>query len=318
MKKTIIAECCQNHNGDIKTLKDMIWSAAEAGADYVKIQSMLADDIAFRERFEEGINENGIQKAIKRPYKAEYDRLKPLDIDDDTHHWFIEECIKAGIKPMTTVFSRSRIPFLASLPWDAIKIASYDCGSFPMLMDLKKNFKHLYISTGATHTDDIIKASKLLNGHDFTLLHCVTIYPTPLDKMNLARLNFLRKLAPSVGFSDHSLVARDGLKASAVAILLGAEVIERHYTVLKPEESRDGPVSINPQQLKELVALAEMPEDELADYVSQNVGDYTQMIGKEDLPLSDAELLNRDYYRGRFASRVGDRMIDNWEEVELA
>ena len=63
----VIAECCQNHKGDLSILKDMIWAAAEAGADYVKIQSMLADELTYRERFEEGIYENGVQEAIKRP-----------------------------------------------------------------------------------------------------------------------------------------------------------------------------------------------------------------------------------------------------------
>ena len=80
-KVTIIAECCQNHNGDLKILKDMIWAAASAGADYVKIQSMLASDLAYREVFEEGLIEEGETKAIKRPYRTEYDRLKPLDLD---------------------------------------------------------------------------------------------------------------------------------------------------------------------------------------------------------------------------------------------
>ena len=74
MKAKIIAEACQNHKGDLKILKDMIYAAKDSGADYIKIQSMLAEEIPFREKFEEGVVEDGVVKAIKRPYQPEYDR----------------------------------------------------------------------------------------------------------------------------------------------------------------------------------------------------------------------------------------------------
>ncbi len=315
---TIIAECCQNHNGDLAILKDMIWSAADAGADYVKIQSMLARDLAFRERFEVGIVEDGVRKAIQRPYQAEYDRLKPMDLDDDAHHWFIEECSSAGILPLTTAFSRSRVPFLASLNWHAIKVASYDCGSLPLLRELKTRFGRLYISTGASFDEEISAAAALLSGHDFTFLHCVTIYPTPLEEMHLARMDWLRRFNGSAGFSDHSLVARDGLKASIVALMYGADVVERHYTVLRPDETRDGPVSINPEQLRELVSFARMPQEEVRAYVESHIPEHRVMVGRRQRPLSDAEMLNRDYYRGRFASHVNGELVYNWEEKPFA
>jgi sialic acid synthase SpsE len=294
----------------------MIHAAAEAGADYAKIQSMLADDMPKRERFEEGVVENGVQKAIKRPYKPEYNRLKPMDMADDAHYWFVEECESVGIKPMTTVFSRSRIPFVASLGMDAIKVASYDCASLPLLRELIPHFDHLYISTGATFDDEIERTAWFLNNHQqpFTLLHCVTIYPTPLDEMHLARLEYLRQYTPSVGFSDHSLISCDGIKASAVAMMMGADVVERHFTVLKPDENRDGPVSVNPTQLKELVEIAHMTPDERRAYVAEHIPDYSMMIGQPTRDLSPAELLNRDYYRGRFASRVDGHWVYNWED----
>jgi len=316
--RTIIAECCQNHNGDLAILKDMVWAAAEAGATYVKIQSMLADDLPKRARFEQGTWDGDLQTAIKRPYQAEYDRLKPMDLDDDAHHWFAEECARAGIKPLTTVFSRSRIPFIASLGWDAVKVASYDCGSLPMLRELKTHFDHLYISTGATYDHEIEAAAELLEDHSFSFLHCVTIYPTPLEEMHLARLEYLRAFTPSVGFSDHSLVARDGIKASTAAMAAGADVVERHYTVLAPDESRDGPVSINPAQLKELVEFSKMSTEELQGYIRREIPEYDSMIGQQRRELSHTEELNRDYYRGRFASRVGDGWVYNWEDEPVA
>jgi len=315
--RTVIAEFCQNHNGDLLILKDMVWAAAEAGATYAKIQSMLADDLPRRERFEDGIWEGDIQTAIKRPYQAEYDRLKPMDLNDEHHIWFSEECAKAGIKPLTTVFSRSRIPFVANLGWNAVKVASYDCASFPMLRELKQYFSNLFISTGSTYDHEIEDTARLMGDHSYSFLHCVTIYPTPLNEMHLARLDYLRQFTSSVGFSDHSLVARDGIKAAVAAMAAGADVVERHFTVLQPDGSRDGPVSINPVQLKELVEFSEMSVDDLKNFVKQEIPEYPSMIGQQTRQLSQTEVLNRDYYRGRFASRVNGRWVYNWEEKEV-
>lgn len=313
----VIAEFCQNHKGDLSILKDMVWSAAEAGASYAKIQSMLADELTFRERFEEGLEANGVIRVIKRSYKVEYERLKPMDLDDDAHHWFIEECQRAGIKPLTTVFTRSRIPFVASLPWKEVKVASYDCASLPLLRDLKEHFEHLFISTGSTYDHEIEEVARLLAGHSFSFFHCVTIYPTPLNEMHLARLKYLKRLAPSVGFSDHSLVTRDGIKASVVAMMMGIEYVERHYSILPPDQTKDGPVSITPKHLKELVNLSELSQSDLKMFVEENIPEHSMMMGQEMRDLSRDELLNRDYYRGRFASHIGDQAICNWEETEI-
>lgn len=313
-KVTIIAEACQNHKGDLETLKNMIYAAKEAGADYIKIQSMLADELTSRERFEEGITENGKVKAIKRPYKAEYDRLNPMDLNDEAHIWFIEECKKASIKPLSTIFSFSRIKFLAPLDWDEIKVASYDCASFPFIKELKKYFSHLYISTGSTFDEEIKKTSDILNDHSFTFMHCITIYPTPLEEIHLRRINWLRQFTNFVGFSDHTLVERDGLKASLAAIFYGADVVERHFTILDRSQTKDGPISINPNELKELVEFSKLKQDEQRKYVEKSIKEFDMMLGKETRELSEEELLNRDYYRGRFASKIEGRIMYNWEE----
>jgi N,N'-diacetyllegionaminate synthase len=313
---TVIAECCQNHNGDRQILQEMIWAAAEAGADYAKIQVIYADDLVFRERFETGLIEQGVAKAIKRPYRPEYERLKKLEIQRSDYPWFIDECRKAGVKPLTTIFTRGSVPSTAGLDWDAVKVASYDCASYPLLRDLKPNFKHLFVSTGATYDDEVEKAAQLLSGSSFSFLHCVTIYPTPLNELHLSRMQYLRQYTPSVGFSDHTLAQRDGIKAAAVALHLGAEVVERHFTILPPDQTKDGPVSVNPGQLKTLCDLAHGGASDRAAYVAEHVGDYQDMVGVAPRQLSHAELLNRDYYRGRFGTHRADgSVVNNWEET---
>jgi N,N'-diacetyllegionaminate synthase len=318
----IIAEFCQNHNGDLNILKEMVWAAAEAGATYAKVQSMLADELAFRERFEEGRQEGDRVIVIKRPYQPEYERLKPMDLGNEAHYQFAEECKRAGIRPLTTVFTRARLPFVTSLGWEAIKVASYDCASFPMILELRDAMargqcRHLFISTGATYDEEIETTSQLLKGYRYTFLHAVTIYPTPLDQLHLARLSYLRRYTPSVGFSDHTLVARDGIKASIAAMSMGADVVERHFTILSPEATKDGPVSIDPELLKQLVGFSKMSTTELQDYAHQEIPEYAAMVGQAQRPMTPIEELNRDYYRGRFASRVGGEVVYNWEEKPI-
>jgi sialic acid synthase SpsE len=312
----LIAEACQNHNGDLAILRDMIWAAKEAGADYIKIQSMRADDLTRRERFEEGIVVEGTIRAIKRPYRPEYERLKPLDLDDQAHHWFIEECRKAGIRPLTTVFTLSRIPFLSSLSWEEIKVPSYDCASLPLIKELKNNFRRLYISTGATFDGEIRDTAETLKGHSFTFLHCVTIYPTPLEEIHLRRIDWLRQFTDSVGFSDHTLVEKHGIKASCAALYYGADVVERHFTILKRDQTKDGPVSVMPAELKALVEFARADKRDQKAFIEKHIEEFGLMLGRETRALSPQELLNRDYYRGRFASRIGGRTRYNWEEEE--
>ena len=115
----IIAELCQNHNGDIKILEEMVHAAAESGADFAKIQSIDSSELTHRKRFDEGLVEGEKIKVIKRPFKAEYERLKKLDLSEKNHAYFIECCKKYNIKPMTTIFTLSKID-MVHIPISAI------------------------------------------------------------------------------------------------------------------------------------------------------------------------------------------------------
>ena len=106
MKPLIIAECCQNHSGDLEILKQQIHAAVQNGADYVKLQAIRSSELTHRERFDEGKTDaDGNIRSIKRPYKQEYDRLKKLDLTKEQEIWFADECKRAGIASMATVFS---------------------------------------------------------------------------------------------------------------------------------------------------------------------------------------------------------------------
>lgn len=336
----LIAEVCQNHQGSRDTLGEMIAAAAEAGADYVKMQTIFSEDVTFRERFEEGATDpDGTVRTIKRPCAAEKERLSTLDLTEDDHLFFIDECKKHNVIPFTTVFSRIRIPLAASLPWPEkiVKVASYDCASFPMLQELCEHFDHLIISTGATYDEEIAQAADLVKnaGKKLTFLHCVTSYPNKLDVCNLTRMEWLRKLLhehgfalegwpanrsspeASVGWSDHTLVERDGILATKAAIALGAEWIERHFTINEEDFTKDDPVSIRPYHLKALKEFGSLSPEEQLSSIKEEISDWDAVVGVPTREMTPTELLNRDYYRGRFASNVNGEWIYNWEEKNV-
>lgn len=314
----IIVELCQNHLGDRKVLREMIYRAKDAGADIIKGQIIFSEDLVPRERFDVGhVEDNGVRKAIFRPHLIEYERLKKLDMSPDDYHYFVEEVYNAGAEPMLTVFSLNRIPLATNLPWKnekKVKIASYDCASTKLLHELHPYFDMYIVSTGATLNDEIKKtASQIKNlKRKLTYLHCVTSYPNTLSMCNLRRMEWLRQYTPEIGWSDHTLVARDGLKAAKVASALGADYIERHFTVLPSEKTKDGPVSITPEMLAELREFVDLPREEQMELVKKDIPEFEVIRGVENREMTHTEMLNRDYYRGRFGSLKDGKWINNW------
>ncbi len=325
MKVRIIAELCQNHLGDRSILRRMVDAAADAGATHVKIQHIYTDNLVYRPQFETGLKVSGVEHCIHRPFKPEYDRLKPLELDDEIVRDFVAYARQRKVVPMTTCFARRDIETILKQGFSSIKVASYDCASYTLLRELAANFEELVISTGATFDDEIKMAAKVVADHqNISFLHCVTLYPTPLDQMHLNRMIWLKRFCSSVGLSDHSLVSQDGVMASKVAIAMGASLIERHFTILDVDKTKDGPVSIRPDDIVDLVRFGALPQgDQLSELDSLRPGWSSELGGVANRSLSDQELLNRDYYRGRFASprEIGkheaSRMVFNWEETPI-
>jgi len=313
----LIAELCQNHNGDISILKEMVWAAAENGATHVKTQNIFAEDLSKRDRFENGvINSNNEIEVIKRPYQEEYDRLKKLELSYEDQLFFIEECKKANVEPLTTLYNIDRIADIKTLGFKSIKVASYDCGSFPLIEALSKNFQEVIVSTGASYNNEIEESINILKKSKvkFSILHCVTIYPTNLNQFHLSRMEFLYSLSNSVGFSDHSLAARDDIKGSLCAIYLGATTIERHFTILASDQTRDGPVSINKKQLNKLKNFSNLSKENQLSHLNELGINIKELQGDKGRVLSKEELLNRDYYRGRFINKIDNNIVYNWED----
>lgn len=320
MKKiNLIAELCQNHFGDLSIVEEMIHAAKENGADFVKIQSMRVKDLHFRDRFEKGLHEGGTDKHRKRPFNQEYKRLKNLDITADDHFKFLELCKKYKIKPMTTVFTRNRVNLAKKMKMEYVKISSFDCSSHELIKDIVSRVKSkMIVSTGGAYDREIIETAKILKSfkRKFTLLHCISIYPTIPEVASLLRIKFLKQLNESVGFSDHSNPDIYSYDLSALSTTLGATWIERHFTILKKDATKDGVVSVNPSQLKDLRQAINQPNKQILHYINKKYkkSELSKILGSTNRELTNDEMLNRDYYQGRFVSKTNSgKIVYNWD-----
>jgi len=234
-----IAELCQNHNGDIETLKEMVACAADAGAKYCKIQTFFAKDCNWPE---------------------DVDRLKGLELNWAAHETFVNACHKNDVTPMTSVYSFDYAEQLGRLGFRHVKIGSAQFKREDLIKRyIAAGFK-VHISTGG---NDLSKVKPF--GPLASVMHCVSRYPTPVNAANISRMLELKRIWPktAIGFSDHT----SGTDAkwdvpTKLAIYLGADVIEKHFTILRRNQTKDGPVSITKKQLKELIDFSRLPKVE--------------------------------------------------------
>lgn len=322
MKIKYIAELCQNHLGKINNIEKMVEECAFYGATTIKLQYILSKNLSHRPAFDFGLNDKNKKIIIKRPYINEYQRLKKLEIKDQEIKKFIKICEKNKVEPLITCFARENIQRIKELGFKTVKIASYDCGSFQLIREISNKFKNIIISTGATYDDEIKKTFEILKKKkiNYSFLHCVTIYPTPFKHLNLNRIVYLKKYTKNIGYSDHSS-SNGKFKnlASMASIYFGAKIIERHIRILGPKDSKDGPVSIEPKDIGEIIKFSELEKKDQKQILLENGLNLNLIKGKKIRPLSSEELLNRDYYRGRFISfsKKSKRPIFNWEESSL-
>jgi sialic acid synthase SpsE len=303
----IIAEICQNHNGSIANLKLLAESAHKGGARYAKIQALYSNDLNYREDFE---NPTQDKFNMYRPFSKEFKRLKMLDLSESEEYLFVEHCKKIGIIPMITVFTKQGIFRAKQAGFEHIKIASYDSTNTTLIESSLEFAKSLFISTGATTKYELENlVSYLKQNHqnkDISLLHCKTIYPNQLESVNLNRMLWMKEFGFKIGFSDHTKTFNeDGSEyvlrnlPSMVAINLGASVLERHFTNLGPDETKDGRISINEADLLLLNNFMKLSESEQKTYLN-NSHEYLQIIlGNQDYDPSVEEWWNRKYYKGR-------------------
>ena len=138
----------------------------------------------------------------------------------------------------------------------------------------------------------------------------------------LKRMNFLKNFTDNVGYSDHSIAGPDNILTSIIACHISADIIEKHYTVLDQDETRDGKVSSNKSNIEQINQFSKLSHSDQRIYLDEKYPLWMDALGTEKRLLTKEELLNRAYYRGRFYSRKddvsGQNGIFNWEETGLA
>ncbi len=265
-KVFIIAEAGVNHNGDFDTALKMIEVAKEVGADAIKFQVFKT--------------ENFVSKyAIKAEYQLNYtddfenqfQMLKKLELSFDNFVKLKEYCEELGIKFLASPFDLESIEFLDKIGLEIFKVPSGEITNLPYLEKIGKLNKKIIISTGMATLGEIEDALDVLfqNGskrENIIVLHCNTDYPTPIEDVNLkAMLTIKEAFKIRVGYSDHTL----GIEVPIAAVALGAEVIEKHFTLDKNMIGPDHKASLNPIEFKMMVLAIRNIEKALGDGIKK-------------------------------------------------
>lgn len=262
MKKVfIIAEAGVNHNGSIELAKQLIDKGAEAGVDAVKFQSFKADKLVTV-----NAEKADYQKANMGNNKDnQYEMIKKLELDYDKHQELMDYATEKGVMFLSSAFDLESIDLLVELDLSVFKIPSGEITNLPYLRKIARTKKPIILSTGMASMGEIEDAIRILkdNGSkEITVLHCNTEYPTPMNDVNLTAMNTIKEaFKVNIGYSDHTL----GIEIPIAAVALGAEVIEKHFTLDKTMEGPDHKASLEPKELQEMVRSIRNIEMALGD-----------------------------------------------------
>jgi N,N'-diacetyllegionaminate synthase len=261
----VIAEIGENHIGDWDMARRMIVAAAEAGADIVKLQSYLGTEVS--------------------PNDPEREWFTKVHVPDELHFELKTLVEQHGVEFLTTPFSLERARFVVEkLGLRKIKVASSEMLNAALLEYLNGRVDVVYLSTGMATLDEVRRAvAHLRDVRELYILHCTSEYPCPDAHANVAAVTTLKTAFPShrIGLSDHTI----GITAPAIAVALGAEIIEKHFTLDKSLPGTDHVLSVTPNELKEMIELIRTVELLLGDGAKEP---------------SEAERGIREFVRSRF------------------
>lgn len=262
---TIIAEIGENHIGDWDLAREMVVAAAEAGADIVKFQSYL-----------------GAEVADDDPEKEWFTKVQ---LPDEMHFELKDLAEQHGVEFLSSAFSLKRASFLVEeLGLGKVKVASSEMLNFGLLHYLNSRVNTVFISTGLATLDEVKEAvSHLQEVENLYILQCTTQYPCPPEQANLAVISTLKAAFPRyrVGYSDHTI----GALAPVAAVTLGAEVIEKHFTLDKSLPGTDHVLSATPDELEEMI---------------RQIRQVEVLLGEKEKQPTDAEREIVDFVRSRF------------------
>ncbi len=250
-KVFIIAEAGVNHNGTLDLAKQLIDVAVDADADAVKFQTFKAENLVSK-----NAEKADYQKEATDASESQFDMIKKLELDVETHKELIAYCQEKDIMFLSTPFDHDSINLLSDLGLKIFKIPSGEITNLPYLRHIGSLGKQVILSTGMSNLQEVEDALNILINagtlkEDITVLHANTMYPTPMGDVNLnAMLTIQKEFDVAVGYSDHTL----GIEVDIAAVAMGASCIEKHFTLDKTMEGPDHKASLEPEELKAMVS----------------------------------------------------------------
>lgn len=276
----VIAEAGLNHNGSVETAKKLIDVAAIAGVDAVKFQKRTVDKLAIQsvldapdDRFPEF---GGTYREIREHLEFTLDQYRELKSYAESK----------GLDFIVTAFDADAVDFLEKLGIGTYKLASHSLTNHELLDYLARLRKPVILSTGMAELEEIDRAVGIFRRHDapLSLMHCVSAYPTPLAECNLAMMDVLReRYGLAVGYSGHEL----GYLPTVMAVAMGAQLVERHYTLDKTMTGFDHKMSLAPD---ELIAMV------------RDIRNVPKIRGTGEKRVSETEWVTRRKYHVSMAS----------------
>ena len=262
----IIAEAGVNHNGRLDLALQLCDAAKEAGVDAIKFQTWKTELIISK-----NTEMADYQKKNLGNDDSQYDMLKKLELSYDNFRLIKDYCDNIGIQFLSTADETESLDFLCELGMPLIKLGSGEITNIPYLRYCAKKNMPLIISTGMCNLSDVATAFDVLTeagskAKDITLLHCTTNYPCPKDEVNLRAMQTMKEAFKcKVGYSDHTM----GVEIPIAAVAMGAEIIEKHFTLDRNMEGPDHKASLEPQELKYMVDCIRNIEVALGDGIKR-------------------------------------------------
>lgn len=256
----VIAEAGVNHNGKLDLALEMVNAAASSGADCVKFQAFTADELVTREA-----PKAAYQQECGDPGESQYEMLRRYEMSLSCFSVLKRRCGELGIDFLATPFSTRWVDALVNMSMTAIKVGSGNIGAGSLLDTIGQSHLPVLLSTGMCTMEEVdhsICRLRAAGCGPLAVLHCVSLYPTQLEQVNLGAIGALRDhTGLTVGFSDHTCEVVTG----SLAVAAGAVILEKHFTLDKSLDGPDHKASLTPEELREYINLARQSYDALGN-----------------------------------------------------